>query len=62
MLRSIRATKQESKNGWDNRKLQAYILERERSAATHVLGKPKNSVPTVENCTTFSAHDWGRRR
>ena len=62
MLRSIRANKNEQKNGWDNTTLQAYIMERERNAAKIVLSGPKRDIgPKIENCQSYSPHAWGRR-
>ena len=61
MLRNIRANKPEQKNGWDNRKLKAYILERERAASMRVLGGQPKPLTQVQNCKTFNAHNWQRR-
>jgi len=56
MLRSIRANKTEAKNGWDNKTLQAYIIEREAQSSRLIsTGFTKPPGPSVENCWGYSA-------
>jgi len=62
MLRSIRANKTEQRNGWDNKALQAYIMEREAVSSRLISsGFAKPIGPTVENCWGYSAHKGWRK-
>jgi hypothetical protein len=57
--RGIRPTKTESKNGWGEQELAAYVAERNRVAADRILHRTKPDL-IVQNMRDFNPHHWQR--
>lgn len=57
MSPSIKPTKTERENGWDEQALARYIDERNQAAAHRILGDGKKPLQ-VETVKRFNPHYW----
>ena len=61
MPEPIKPSKDESGNGWEDNRLQAYISDRDKAASLRIFGDPsaKKIRPVrIQNCKRFDPHKW----